>query len=254
MRAAKLNRRLLSLGRQDSDVHHGPVDVNVVIEGMRRLLTRIAGASLELVVRLDNEPCIVRADTAQLEQVILNLVTNARDAMPNNGRLTIETAHSARPSPESPDAESVVVRVSDTGVGMDEGTRRHIFEPFFTTKGTSGTGLGLAAVRDIVTTYGGAVSVESRPGAGTRFEADPRGFLSACGRKGSWEAAPRSLNGGVGAVPACSREHNGRVRWHDGWPRERHGRVGSRVKSPCTLDRHARSHDRRGSPLDGHAR
>ncbi len=170
MRAAKLNRRLLSLGRQDDDVHRGPVDVNTVIEGMRRLLTRIAGASLELVVRLDHEPCIVRADTAQLEQVIINLVTNARDAMPNDGRLTIETSHSARPSPESPDAESVVVRVSDTGVGMDEGTLRRIFEPFFTTKGTSGTGLGLAAVRDIVTTYGGAVSVESRPGAGTRFE------------------------------------------------------------------------------------
>jgi two-component system cell cycle sensor histidine kinase/response regulator CckA len=197
-RAAKLNRRLLWLGRDDlapegphlrrgAAVNAGApsqspphpaasegVDINLVIQGMNRLLRRLAGGTHDLVLTLDDQPCFARVDPGQLERVIVNLVTNARDAMSGRGRLTIETMHTKRPATHD-DADdwhggSVVVRVSDTGAGMDVATQRHIFEPFFTTKGASGTGLGLAAVQDIVARCGGRVRVESQPGGGTRFE------------------------------------------------------------------------------------
>jgi two-component system, cell cycle sensor histidine kinase and response regulator CckA len=171
MRAAKLNRQLLAISKlrpSDRSPEGGAIDVNVVIEGLRRLLERLVGASLELVVDLDARPCVVDADPSQLERVIINLVTNARDAMPTEGRLTIETARRA-PAGDIP-GESVVVRVTDTGSGMDTATQRQLFQRFFTTKGAAGNGLGLAAVRDIVSDCGGRVQVESRPGGGTRFE------------------------------------------------------------------------------------
>jgi signal transduction histidine kinase len=170
MRAAKLNRQLLALDRPPSSAGGGAIDVNLVIEGLRRLLERLVGASLELVVDLDDRPCVVNADPSQLERVIINLVTNARDAMPTEGRLTIETARTAPTGRGHEREESVVVRVTDTGTGMDTATQRQIFGRFFTTKGAAGNGLGLAAVRDIVADCGGRVRVESRPGGGTRFE------------------------------------------------------------------------------------
>jgi signal transduction histidine kinase len=169
MRAAKLNRQLLAIGKQGG-ADGGAIDVNLIIEGLRRLLERLVGASLELVVDLDDRPCVVNADPTQLERVIINLVTNARDAMPCEGRLTIETARTASGTADDYRGESVVVRVTDTGAGMDTATQRQIFGRFFTTKGSAGNGLGLAAVRDIVADCGGRVQVESRPGGGTRFE------------------------------------------------------------------------------------
>lgn len=169
MRAAKLNRQLLAIGKPEG-VGGGAIDVNLVIEGLRRLLERLVGASLELVVDLDNRPCVVNANPTQLERVIINLVTNARDAMPTEGRLTIETARTAPDDAGDSRGGSVVVRVTDTGTGMDTATQRQIFGRFFTTKGAAGNGLGLAAVRDIVAECGGSVQVESRPGGGTRFE------------------------------------------------------------------------------------
>jgi hypothetical protein len=171
MRAAKLNRQLLAIARlrpTDRRPAGHAIDVNIVIEGLRRLLERLVGASLELVVDLDHRPCVVDADPVQLERVIINLVTNARDAMPTEGRLTIETARTA-PAGDF-NREAVVVRVTDTGTGMDTTTQRQLFQRFFTTKGPAGNGVGLAAVRDIVTDCGGHVQVESRPGGGTRFE------------------------------------------------------------------------------------
>jgi PAS domain S-box-containing protein len=159
-RAAKLNRRLLVVGRQDTSPRE-PLDLNIAIGGMRTLLERLVESPRELVVHLDPAPCFVLADGAQLEQIIINLVTNARDAIRNEGRLTIETERSA---------ESVIVRVSDTGIGIDAATKHRMFEPFFTTKGGGGTGLGLATVRDIVASYGGRIDVDSQPGRGTRFE------------------------------------------------------------------------------------
>jgi two-component system, cell cycle sensor histidine kinase and response regulator CckA len=170
MRAAKLNRQLLAIGKQGGAADGGAIDVNLIIEGLRRLLERLVGASLELVVDLDDRPCVVNADPTQLERVIINLVTNARDAMPSEGRLTIETARTAPGTADDYRGESVVVRVTDTGAGMDTVTQRQIFGRFFTTKGPAENGLGLAAVRDIVADCGGRVQVESRPGGGTRFE------------------------------------------------------------------------------------
>jgi two-component system, cell cycle sensor histidine kinase and response regulator CckA len=169
MRAAKLNRQLLASGRR-RQADGGAIDVNLVIEGLRRLLERLVGASLELVVNLDDRPCVVNADPTQLERVIINLVTDARDAMPAEGRLTIETARTAAGIADDFRGESVIVRVTDTGAGMDTTTQRQIFGRFFRTKGSAGHGLGLAAVRDIVADCGGRVQVESRPGGGTRFE------------------------------------------------------------------------------------
>ncbi len=169
MRAAKLNRQLLAIGKR-GQADGGAIDVNLVIEGLRRLLERLVGASLELVVDLDDRPCVVNADPSQLERVIINLVTNARDAMRTEGRLTIETARTAPGTADGFRGESVIVRVTDTGAGMDTTTQRQIFGRFFTTKGPAGNGLGLAAVRDIVADCGGRVQVESRPGGGTRFE------------------------------------------------------------------------------------
>jgi two-component system cell cycle sensor histidine kinase/response regulator CckA len=169
-RAAKLNRKLLLVGRRDL-IADDPIDVNAVIGGMRRLLARIAGDAVELRVDLDRRPCVVRVHPAQLEQMVINLAANARDAMPEHGRMTIAT-HVSTPVTEGygeAAREEVVLRVSDTGIGMDRETQRHLFEPFFTTKGTSGTGLGLATVRDIVKECGGRIDVVSQPGKGTEF-------------------------------------------------------------------------------------
>jgi signal transduction histidine kinase len=168
MRAAKLNRQLLAIAKRrsaDGIPAGGATDVNVVIEGLRRLLERLVGESLELVVHLDDRPCVVDADPAQLERVIINLVTHARDAMPTDGRLTLSTART-RPAGDF-HGEAVVVRVTDVGSGMDTATQR---QRFFSTKSPGHSGWGLAAVRDIVGDCGGHVQVESRPGGGTRFE------------------------------------------------------------------------------------
>jgi two-component system, cell cycle sensor histidine kinase and response regulator CckA len=168
-RAAKLNRRLLRAGRQDV-IPVDAIDVNGVIEGMHRLLTRLAGG-VELRVELDRRPCVVRANAAQLEQMIINLAANARDATPDRGRMTIATriAEAVPGAHREPAHDEVIVSVSDTGVGMDRETQQHLFEPFFTTKGPSGTGLGLATVREIVHAYGGRIDVASQPGHGTEF-------------------------------------------------------------------------------------
>ena len=118
----------------------------------------------------------VRLDPGQFDQLLLNLVLNARDAMPEGGTLrisvTAETGHAAADEPGwvSRDPLCAVVRVSDTGVGIDPSIMPRLFEPFFTTKGATGTGLGLAVVAEIVDRFGGAIHVESRLGAGTTFE------------------------------------------------------------------------------------
>ncbi len=166
-RAVKLNRRLLLVGRQDG-AQREPIDLNGVVDGMRRLLERLAGDA-ELAIDLDRQPCLVRANAAELEQMIINLAANARDAMVGKGLLTIATQRSSARGPDGASSETIVLRVSDTGVGMDSETQRHIFEPFFTTKGQSGTGLGLATVHDIVRGWGGRIEVASQPGLGTEF-------------------------------------------------------------------------------------
>src|SRR5439155_434915 len=139
---------------------------------IENLLRRLIGEDVELVTALDPACCRVRADAGQLEQVLVNLVVNARDAMPEGGRLAIETGYAWLAEGEHGlrAGAYAVVAVEDTGSGMTEETLTHLFEPFFTTKERGkGTGLGLATVYGIVKQSGGEVLVESKIGRGSRF-------------------------------------------------------------------------------------
>jgi CheY-like chemotaxis protein len=150
------------------------VNLADVIVGMEPMLRRLIGEDVELVVECDPTLHPVRIDTSRLEQTIMNLAVNARDAMPQGGTLRITTASTGFPDDELPKGLSpdnvAVLTVSDTGHGMDEATQAQIFEPFFTTKPLGeGTGLGLAMVYGFVKQSGGAISVTSAPGAGATF-------------------------------------------------------------------------------------
>jgi CheY-like chemotaxis protein len=148
------------------------MDLNQVVRDLQRLLAPIIGEQVEMRVSLGKSAMLVKADPSQIEQVIINLVTNARDAMPRGGTLTIATSLvEVEGDGTVPAGRYVLLTVTDTGVGMDEGTRRRVFEPFFTTKGIGrGSGLGLATVHGVVEQSGGHVAVESEPGAGTEFK------------------------------------------------------------------------------------
>jgi len=163
-RAAALTRQLLAFSRQEV-VKPRVVDVNGVIADIGRMLRRTIGENIELKVVQANGGARTKIDPGQLEQVLVNLVVNARDAMPAGGRLTVSTRLR---NGEAGSAVQLVV--GDTGVGMTEEVRAHLFEPFFTTKERGkGTGLGLATVYGIVTRAGGSVQVDSEPGRGTTF-------------------------------------------------------------------------------------
>jgi signal transduction histidine kinase len=162
-RAADLTRQLLALSRRQV-TRPELLDLRSVVDQMVKLLRRLIGDSVELSTAWPNDPVLVKADQAQLEQVIVNLAVNARDAMPDGGRLSIEVI-----ADSVTDQRRALLIVSDCGVGMDAETTARIFEPFFTTKGELGTGLGLATVHGIVTQTGGEIAVESTPGSGTTF-------------------------------------------------------------------------------------
>ena len=159
-RASKLTRQLLAFSRRQT-MHPELLDLNELIERTFRMLKRLIGEHIRLEFRPADRPARVKADANQMEQVLLNLVVNARDAMPEGGNLTIrtETEHRGR--------DCVRLSVIDTGRGMDAATQRHIFKPFFTTKEQKGTGLGLATVRSIVRHHGGRVRVNSKTNEGT---------------------------------------------------------------------------------------
>ena len=171
-KAALLTRQLLAFSRRQL-LQPKPVGLNHIISQMETMLRRTIGHEIALDVSLGEDLAIVRADPAQLEQVILNLVINARDAMPGGGAITIATRNRVltTDNPEGlPPGEYVELTVTDNGSGIDPQTRARIFEPFFTTKGLRGTGLGLATVYGIVKQSGGAIRCESTQGKGTRFE------------------------------------------------------------------------------------
>ena len=170
-RAAGLTRQLLSFARKQP-VTLRNVDVRALVEGMRGLLRRLAGEQIDFSVTTGDRPAVVRGDPGQLEQVILNLAVNARDAMPRGGSLTISVGPLAVPErvPGLPPGGHIELSVADTGCGMTPEVKQHLFEPFFTTKEPGkGTGLGLATCYGIVSQAGGRIAVESTPGRGSTF-------------------------------------------------------------------------------------
>jgi PAS domain S-box-containing protein len=168
-RAADLTRQLLAFSRRQV-LEPRIMDLNRAADGLRRMLRRLLGEDIEIEIRTAAEPALVLVDPGQIDQVLLNLAVNARDAMPDGGTLAIEI-RVGDPGPDGPGEREVVVGVSDTGVGMDEQTRKRVFEPFFTTKELGkGTGLGLSTVYGIISQSGGSIGVRSEVGRGTTFE------------------------------------------------------------------------------------
>jgi len=160
VRAGDLTRQLLAFSRRQV-LQTQEIDLREVVERMDMLLRRLIGGDVRLQTLFGSEPIVVRADRTQLEQVVMNLAVNARDAMPEGGTLTLALVSAAG---------SAVLSVSDEGIGMDDATLERIFEPFFTTKPLAeSSGLGLSTVHGIVGQSGGTIEVESEPGRGTSF-------------------------------------------------------------------------------------
>ncbi len=181
-RGAALTRQLLAFARRQPTAAR-PVDPNQVVRGLEPLLRRTLGEDVALEMRLDPAAGIVRVDPGQLEQVVMNLAFNGREAMPRGGRLTISTQRIAADVATAA-AAHVLVAVSDTGVGIDEETRSRVFDPFFSTK-PQGTGLGLATVYGIVHQAGGEITIDSALGKGTTVEV----HLPLVGQSTAMEAA-----------------------------------------------------------------
>jgi two-component system cell cycle sensor histidine kinase/response regulator CckA len=170
-KAATLTAQLISMNRDGVHLRN-TLSVHAVLADMHKMIAGLLPDHIDLTIRLDKQVAYVEADREGLETVLYQLVVNARDAMPNGGRLTIEVktiedfSKSARPLPIEPASPRILIRISDTGIGMNLDTQAYMFEPLFSTKETN-IGLGLTAVFGIVNRNGGTLEVDSRPGQGT---------------------------------------------------------------------------------------
>ena len=211
-RTASITQQLLAFSRRQVLQPH-VLDLNAVVSALEPILQRALGEISQVKLRLAEDLHAIRADPGQLDQVLLNLALNARDAMPDGGTLTVETVNAtvdeghatARAVEPAAPGEYVALVVTDTGMGMDRETMEHLFEPFFTTKSVGeGTGLGLATVYGIVKQSGGFVSVFSEPGHGTSF----RLYLpvAAAGRESGGWVAPGLAGGGLETVLVAEDE------------------------------------------------
>src|SRR5580700_1408462 len=201
-RGGALTHQLLAFSR-GQPFSPRTVPLNTLLVHMEKMLSRLIGEDIELITVAAAEPANVRTDPGQLEQVVMNVVVNARDAMPGGGKVIIETANAqvdqtyAGPNVDLRPGSYVVLAISDTGMGMEPETTTHLFEPFFTTKAPGkGTGLGLATAYGIVKQSGGAISVYSEPGRGTsvkiylpsaesKAQAEPQDQASAVSLRGT---------------------------------------------------------------------
>jgi len=171
--AASLTRQLLTFSRQQV-IQPVVLDINQTVSNTEKMLRRLIKENIEFTVELDHNLDRVTADPGQIEQIVLNLVVNARDAMPNGGKLRIQTRNvrlEGDPGAHVPSGRFILLEVTDTGTGMDQHTQAHIFEPFFTTKAVGeGSGLGLATVYAIVKQSNGHIEVQSTLGQGSSFK------------------------------------------------------------------------------------
>ena len=214
VRAASLTRQLLAFSRKQ-ELQPKVLDINSVVSEMDKLLRRLIGENIELSTHLAPDLGRVMADPGQIEQVLMNLVVNARDAMADGGKITIETSNvcldddSTGSLARVPRGAYVLLAVSDTGTGMDAALQERIFEPFFTTKGVDkGTGLGLSTVYGVVKQSGGNISVHSEVGKGTRFKVYlPQ--VDATADSGLADSCGPSCLSGNGNRSACRRRTDG---------------------------------------------
>jgi signal transduction histidine kinase len=201
-RATTLTKQLLAFGRRQA-LQIQRVDMNTVVTQVQSMLTRVIGAGVRVTTSLHPMLPGIDADPGQMEQVLVNLAINARDAMPDGGTLLLQTdvEQVRQPYAQMPAGTYVCLSVTDTGTGMSPELQRHIFEPFFTTKGNAGNGLGLSSVYGIVKQSGGFIWCHSELGKGTTFKIYFRPTKTAASpAPAPQEAAPESPRGGVGNV------------------------------------------------------
>jgi len=202
--AAALTRQLLAFGRKQVS-QSKIVDVNAAVKSNTNILRRVIGEDIELVTVLDPTLRSIQADEGQIEQVLLNLAVNSRDAMSRGGKLIIQTANAAKAA----GSNHVILAVSDTGCGMDTATQLRVFEPFFTTKESGrGTGLGLSIVSSIVKQNGGKIELDTKPGEGTTFKI----YLPSIEAAGPTAAARPMVEGRSGSETILVVEDDAAVR------------------------------------------